>query len=343
MTRLIQIQKENVRRVALVEEPSVRFLRDCSSIYELAQIAMESGKKLGDSARERLQNHLVEYDPFYNGRSEWRLLPPIDHPGARSLSAFWQRSHSHRSARDRQSMHANASEQVTDSMKIFRWGVEGGRPEAGGVGISPAWFHKGTGSALRAHGEPLDVPSYAEDGGEEAENAGVYEISRDGRPYRVGMAVGNEFSDHQFEKKNYLYLEGSKLRSCALGPELVVDYEFESVPVSATVLRDGNPLWSKTFRTGELATCRSLQNIEHHHFKFEAHRRPGDVHVLFFGTDRLSFGDQIRLQDGDIMQIAADGYGRPLRNPVRAEKSKDALISVIPLRWVKPCQNHLLR
>lgn len=69
--------------------------------------------------------------------------------------------------------------------------------------------------------------------------------------------------------------------------------------------------------------CHRLQNIEHHHLKFEAHRRPGDVHVHIFGTDYLSFGDQIRLQDGDLMQMAADGYGRPLRNAVRAEKSKD--------------------
>ncbi len=333
MTRLIQIKKADVRRVALVVEPNVRFLRDCSSIYELAQIAMESGKKLGELAHARLQNELVEYDPIYGGRSEWRLLPPIDHPGepARCLLSGTGLTHIG-SACDRQSMHVHASEQITDSMKIFRWGVEGGRPEAGGVGISPEWFHKGNGSALRAHGEPLDIPNYAEDGGEEAEIAGAYVISQDGRPYRVGLAVGNEFSDHQFEKKNYLYLAGSKLRTCALGPELVVDYEFESVPVTVTILRDGNTLWSKTFRTGEREMCHSLQNIEHHHFKFEVHRRPGDVHVHYFGTDCLSFGDQIKLRDGDIMQIAADGYGRPLRNPVRTEKSTDTPIRVIPLR-----------
>ena len=67
-------------------------------------------------------------------------------------------------------------------------------------------------------------------------------LLRDGRPYRIGMAVGNEFSDHQFEKKNYLNLAGSKLRTCALGPELVVDAEFESVPVAATIERDGKRL-----------------------------------------------------------------------------------------------------
>jgi hypothetical protein len=335
MTRLIQIKKDDVRRVALVDEPNVRLLKDCHSIYELAQIAFDSGKELGELAQSKVQheNDSIEYNILYSGDSEWRLLPPIDQPEdpARCLLSGTGLTHIG-SARDRQSMHANAGEQVTDSMKIYRWGVEGGRPEPGCIGISPEWFHKGTGSALRAHGEPLEIPPYAEDGGEEAEIAGIYEISRDGHPFRIGMAVGNEFSDHQFEKKNYLYLAASKLRTCALGPELVVDYEFGSVPVTATIFRDGNTLWSKTFRTGEREMCHSLQNIEHHHFKFEAHRRPGDVHVHFFGTDCLSFGDQIRLKDGDVMQIFAQGYGRPLRNPARVDRSKDTFIRVISLR-----------
>jgi hypothetical protein len=332
MTRLVQIKNANVRRVGLVDEPKVGLLADCSSIYELARMAIESGQRLTALVHARVQNESIAYDELYEGRSEWRLLPPIDHPEepARCLLSGTGLTHTG-SARDRQSMHATASEQVTDSMKIFRWGVEGGRPEAGSIGVSPEWFHKGNGRSLRAHGEPLDIPSYAEDGGEEAEIAGIYVISRDGRPCRVGMAVGNEFSDHQFEKKNYLYLAASKLRTCALGPELVVDYEFKSVLVAASILRDGNVLWSKTFRTGDREMCHSLQNIEHHHFKFEQHRQPGDVHVHFFGTDCLSFGDQIRLRDGDVMQIAAEGFGRPLRNPVRLEKTKDALRSVTSL------------
>jgi hypothetical protein len=332
MTRLVQMKSANTRRVGLVDEPKVRFLGDGSSIYELAQMAIASGQKLRELVDARVRNESIEYDELYEGHSEWRLLPPIEYPGepARCLLSGTGLTHIG-SARNRQSMHSDANEQVTDSMKIFRWGVEGGRPDAGWIGISPEWFYKGNGSTLRAHGEPLDIPSYAEDGGEEAEIAGIYVISRDGRPYRVGMAVGNEFSDHQFEKKNYLYLAASKLRTCALGPELVVDYEFESVPVTATILREGNVLWSKTFRTGEREMCHSLRNIEHHHFKFEQHRRPGDVHVHFFGTDCLSFSDQIRLRDGDVMQIAAEGFGRPLRNAVRVEKVKDPLRNVTSL------------
>jgi hypothetical protein len=332
MTRLIQIKRGNVRRVALVEEPNIRLLDCCASIYELALVAMGAGLKLSDLARQRTRHETLSYDPIYDGRSEWRLLPAIDHPDepARCLISGTGLTHLG-SARGRQSMHAAANQDLTDSMKMFRWGVEGGRPAEGAVGVSPEWFHKGTGGALRAHGEPLDIPSYAEDGGEEAEIAGVYLVAQDGRPYRIGFAVGNEFSDHQFEKRNYLNLAGSKLRTCALGPELVVDAAFESVPVTATIEREGNLLWTKTFRTGESEMCHSLQNIEHHHFKFEGHRQPRQVHVHFLGTDCLSFSDQIRLQNGDVMQVAAEGYGRPLRNSVRTSKSEHDLVKVIPL------------
>jgi len=332
MTRLVQIKKDNIRRVALVEEPKLRLLENCSSICELAHMAISAGVKLSELARQRARLDAIDYDPIYDGRSEWRLLPAIDHPEepARCLISGTGLTHLG-SARGRQSMHASATDDLTDSMKMFRWGVEGGRPADGNIGIPPEWFHKGTGCALRAHGEPLDIPSYAEDGGEEAEIAGVYVIARDGKPYRIGMAAGNEFSDHQFEKKNYLNLAGSKLRTCALGPELVVDAEFVSVPVTSTIEKNGAVHWTKTFCTGESEMCHSLANIEHHHFKFEAHRRPGDVHVHFLGTDCLSFSDHIRLQDGDVMQVSAEGYGRPLRNSLRIDQSKPALIHVIPL------------
>jgi len=332
MTRLIQIKKGNVRRVALVEEPNIRLLDTCTSIYELAHLAIAAGTKLSDIARQRARQETLDYDAIYSGRSDWQLLPAIDHPdeAARCLISGTGLTHLG-SARNRQSMHEIAPENLTDSMKIFQWGVENGRPPEGSIGVSPEWFYKGTGCTLRAHGEPLDVPPYAEDGGEEAEIAGVYLVAPDGRLYRIGMAVGNEFSDHQFEKKNYLNLAGSKLRTCALGPELVVDPEFQSVPVAATIEREGNVHWTKTFRSGESEMCHSLRNIEHHHFKYEAHRRRGDIHVHFFGTDCLSFSDHIRLQHGDVMQIAVEGYGRPLRNPVRINNSKPALVNVISL------------
>lgn len=330
--RLIQIKKGGVRKVALVEEPNVRLLEGCNSLYELAGSAITAGAKLSDAARQRAAGDLLDYDSIYSGRSEWRLLPAADNPiePARCLISGTGLTHLG-SASDRQAMHEVAVEQLTDSMKIFRWGLEGGRPAPGAIGTPPEWFYKGTGVMLRAHNEPLDIPSYAEDGGEEAEIAGVYLIGPDGRPYRLGMATGNEFSDHQFEKKNYLNLAGSKLRTSALGPELVVDPEFQAIPVKVTIERGAAVLWSKSFGTGETNMCHSLQNIEHHHFKFEIHRRPGDVHVHFFGTACLSFSDGIHLQDGDVMQVAAEHFGRPLRNPVRISKLKSDPITASPL------------
>jgi hypothetical protein len=332
MTRLVQIKRGVVRRVALVQEPHLRALDGCSSVYELANFAIAADVKLSHAAEQRATGQLLDYGDVYSGHSEWQLLPPIDHPEepARCLVSGTGLTHVG-SARNRQAMHAATNEEQTDSMRMFRWGVEGGRPAPGKIGTPPEWFYKGTGNTLRAHGQPLDVPAYAEDGGEEGEIAGIYLIAPDGLPRRVGMTCGNEFSDHRFEKKNYLNLAGSKLRTCSLGPELVVEPEFESVPVEVCIERAGAVLWSKKFRTGEAEMCHSLENLEHHHFKFEAHRRPGDVHVHFFGTDCLSFGDGIRLEDGDVMQVKFEGFGRPLRNPLRVASGVPSLIKVISL------------
>ena len=74
--------------------------------------------------------------------------------------------------------------------------------------------------------------------------------------------------------------------------------------------------------------CTTLSIIT---LRLEAHRRPGDVHVHFFGTDCLSFGAGIRLEDGDMIQVAFDGFGRPLRNPLHVQNSGPTLIEVTSL------------
>lgn len=332
MKRLIQIKRGMVRRVALVEEPRARLIEGCESVYELASIAIVKGMKLSDVVSKRATGDYLDYELIYSGSSDWRLLPPADHPGepARCLISGTGLTHLG-SASDRQTMHAIREEDLTDSMKMFRWGLEGGRPAPGQVGTPPEWFYKGNGTMLRAHGEPLDVPSYSEDGGEEAEIAGIYLVGPDAQPYRIGMALGNEFSDHKFEKTNYLNLAGSKLRTCAIGPELVLQPGFKSPELKVTIERGANVIWSKTLLTGEDAMCHSLQNMEHHHFKYESHRRPGDLHIHFFGTASLSFSDGVRLHQGDVMQIASESFGRGLRNPVRVAESKQDFVRVISI------------
>ena len=65
MTRLIQVKKGSFRRVALVEEPEVRLLDSCSSIFELAHIAIETGIRLIDVARKGARHEAIEYNPIY--------------------------------------------------------------------------------------------------------------------------------------------------------------------------------------------------------------------------------------------------------------------------------------
>jgi len=333
VTRLVQLAKGPDRCVALVDEPHLIPLADHTTIYDLACAAVARGRTLTSLVREEVGSERVDYDPVYEGRSDWRLLTPIDHPGepARCLVSGTGLTHLG-SAKDRNAMHEVAEAELTDSMRMFKWGLEGGRPEPGRIGVPPEWFYKGNGTILRGHGEPLLVPSHAEDGGEEGEIAGIYVVGPDAQVHRIGMCIGDEFSDHVFERKNYLNLAASKLRTCSLGPELVVDPDFRSVAGRITILREEAPLWTKDVRTGEDEMCHSLANIEHHHFKFEAHRRPGDVHIHFFGACSLSFGEGIRLQDGDLMEVGFEGFGRALRNPLRAQKESPKQIPANPLR-----------
>lgn len=340
MTRLVQIGNGSTRRVAVVEEPQLRCLTEVQSVYELALRSLASGRKLSDEVRTLAQGEMLDYDAVYSHTSEWRLLAPVDVPGAPSKLTVSGTGLTHLgSAKDRQAMHAadakkaeETAETITDSMRMFRWGVEGGRPKEGEIGIAPEWFYKGSGAVLRGPFEPLLVPPYAEDGGEEAEIAGIYIVGEDGAPYRIGMAIGNEFSDHQFEKRNYLNLAGSKLRACSVGPELVIDPEFRAIAGEVRIQRGSETVWAKNIETGEENMCHSLANMEHHHFKFEEHRQPGDVHVHFYGAHSLSFGSNIALEDGDWMEVCFDGFGRALRNPIRIEpKDANRLVQVRPL------------
>jgi hypothetical protein len=340
MTRLVQIGNGSTRRVAVVEEPQLRCLTEVQTVYELALRSLASGRKLSDEVRTLAQGETLDYDAVYSGTSEWRLLAPVDVPGAPSKLTVSGTGLTHLgSAKDRQAMHGadakkteETAETITDSMRMFRWGVAGGRPKEGEIGIAPEWFYKGSGAVLRGPFEPLSVPPYAEDGGEEAEIAGIYIVGEDGAPYRIGMAIGNEFSDHQFEKRNYLNLAGSKLRACSVGPELVIDPEFRAIAGEVLILRGSETVWAKNIETGEENMCHSLANMEHHHFKFEEHRQPGDLHVHFYGAHSLSFGSNIALEDGDLMEVRFDGFGRALRNPIRIEpKEANRLVQVRPL------------
>ncbi len=333
-THLVQISDGANLRVAMVDEPHLRCLTNVSSTYDLAQQCLRDNVSMEKYIRETANGETLLYDDVCLGGSPWKLLAPIHVPDEPSRLLISGTGLTHLgSARERQAMHLagdikKPEEAITDSMRMFQWGVENGRPPEGEVGIAPEWFYKGDGSSLRAPYEALEVPFHAEDGGEEAELAGVYIVGQDGEPYRIGIAQGNEFSDHKFEKRNYLNLAGSKLRACSLGPELVIGAAFTDVPGRVRILRAGAVLWEREIASGEQNMCHSLANLEHHHFKFAGHRRPGCVHVHFFGADALSFGSGIVLTDGDVMEVKFEGFGRALRNPVHAETQSNQLCRV---------------
>lgn len=328
--RVVQLTRAAERRLGIVDGGTLRLLRHHSSVHSLATAALDSAIHTRELVERSITAERLDYDAIYQGLSEWRILPAADHPDepARCLVSGTGLTHV-KSAQTRQAMHAAGTE-LTDSARMYQWGVEGGRPAPGAVGVAPEWFYKGPGSILRGHLDPLRVPAHAEDGGEEPEIAGIYIIARSGEPVRIGMAAGNEFSDHRLEKKNYLYLAASKLRTCAVGPELVLDPDFTRVSGTVSIERGGSVLWSRAIHSGEETMCHSLANLEHHHFKFESHRRPGDIHVHFFGADAFSFGEGVRLVDGDVMVVSFDGFGRPLRNPLRVEPGPAALVVAKP-------------
>jgi hypothetical protein len=206
---------------------------------------------------------------------------------------------------------------------MFRMGLERGKPEGGKPGAQPEWFYKGNGTCVAAPGAPLVSPSFAEDGGEEPEIAGIYVIGDDGTPFRVGFALSNEFSDHVTERVNYLWLAHSKLRPAAFGPEIRIGDLPQSVEGHSRIIRNGETIFDKPFLSGEANMSHWIANLEHHHFKYCLFRQPGDVHVHMFGTATLSFADGVRTQAGDVFEIEAPEFGLPLRNPLAvAEEPK---------------------
>lgn len=329
-TRLVQLHHPSQeRKVALVDEPYLQILSGSRSVYDLAMEAIAKEQSLISVIRDRISETTVPYDEVYEGRSEWKLLPAFDHPDNPMLCMVAGTGLTHRnSALNRQMMHVSGENKPTDSMQMYQWGVEGGTPPAGQIGVQPEWFYKGNGSTLRAHAQPLTVPAFGNDGGEEPEIAGIYVIDECGAPYRIGFCSGNEFSDHIMEKKNYLYLAPSKLRECSIGPELVLDASFHVFEGEVSVTRNGENLWSSSIRSGEENMSHNLANLEYHHFKYPGHRIPLQAHVHFFGADAFSFGNQVKLQDGDIMSVSWQGMGRPLRNPISVKHEAEAPVQI---------------
>ena len=259
-----------------------------------------------------------------------RLALPISHPDPAHMHLTGTGLTHLGSAAARDAMHAklDGAEALTDSMKMFRMGLEEGRPGAGEIGVQPEWFYKGNGHTARAPGAALTSPGFALDGGEEPEIAGIYLIAADGTPARVGWALANEFSDHVTERINYLYLAHSKLREASFGPEILVGDLPADVRGTSRVWRGGQVIFEAPFLSGEANMSHTLANLEHHHFKYALFRQPGDLHVHMFGTATLSFAAGLVPQAGDVFEIEAAEFGLPLCNPLAVAAAVPGAVAV---------------
>lgn len=332
--RLVQFKDgDGARRVASVapDGRTLQLLAGVSYVYEIALDAARRKISLEAVVEQRAGAESTDYDEVVR---EGRLLPPLDHPDPyHCLISGTGLSHLG-SAAARDSMHVKLKQseaEMTDSMKMFKWGMEGGKPAPGAIGVAPEWFYKGDGRCVVAPEQPLELPAYALDGGEEVEIVGLYVIGDGGEVLRVGFALGNEYADHVMERQNYLYLAHSKLRQCAYGPELLLGTLPASVAGKARLLRDGREIWAEDWLSGEDNMCHSVANLEHHHFKYRDFRNPGDVHVHFFGAATGSFTKKIETRIGDVFEISAPDFGRRLRNPLGPARDPSAKIAVKPL------------
>jgi len=330
--RLIQFFEQGHRHVGVVDGESVDVVDGVATVYELALQADRSDVNLAAVIAEQSCSRSVDYEELVRER---RLLVPLDHPDPAHQTVSGTGLTHLGSAQARDSFHAKSAEQAseteTDSMKLFRLGIDGGKPPAGQISVQPEWFYKGSGHNVIAPEQELPVPDFALDGGEEAEIAGLYVIGQSGRVLRVGFTLGNEFSDHVMERQNYLYLAHSKLRACSYGPELLTGELPDHVEGQVRILRDGVELWQDSFLTGERNMSYRIRDLEQHHFKYPGFRIPGDVHCHYFGTATLSASAGIRIQQRDVVEISAPVFGRPLRNSIGASSGMQASVECHPL------------
>lgn len=287
------------------------------SVYALAMEAAGSDKSLASVIEAHGLGDAIDLEKAY---AEARFLPPITHPDAAHLHLTGTGLTHLGSAATRDSMHKKtteaAEETLTDSMKMFKMGIEGGKPKDGEKGVQPEWFYKGNGHGAAAPGAALVSPSFALDGGEEPEMAGIYVIANDGSPFRIGFALSNEFSDHVTERINYLYLAHSKLRPASFGPEIRIGAAPDDIRGTSRIKRGDKVIFEKPFLSGEANMSHTFANLEYHHFKYGLFRAPGDVHVHMFGTATLSFAEGIKPEAGDVFEIEVAEFGLPLRNPL---------------------------
>ena len=287
------------RRVGVVDSDRVVDVTsgdmDMRFVVDVFTAAQRTGRSLTEflgeaTAKDSLRSFsLDELLATCPGGSQPFLHPPLDHADPhRVLVSGTGLTHTG-GMKSRDQMHKEAfgrrcQRRLPRRWKNFRqirpgcsrWGLPVGSRHVGQRGAEAGVvLQRERLGACEGPNDSLLIPDFTQDGGEEPEMAGLYIVGEDGQPYRLGFTLGNEWSDHAVERVNYLYLAPSKLRTCAIGPELNTDFAFDTLDLSCSVSRNGETIYrSGPLLSGEENMCHSLANCEDHHFKYAQHRRP---------------------------------------------------------------------
>jgi hypothetical protein len=182
------------------------------------------------------------------------------------------------------------------------------------------WTYLGLGTSLRGHGDPVPIPEEQAVAQPIGDIAGLYIISPDGAPRRVGVATGTAFRG-----------PGFPVRSNVLGPELILDPAIASVEGSAALYRDDSRVWSQTLSSQGAPLLYALAAAEPDHFRYSDHHRPGDAHVHFIGARLFSARENAPLQDGDRCEVTWEGLGKPLIHSVKMDRYEERRLVASPL------------
>ncbi len=168
------IQYETVsgqRRVGVVDADRVSTIADTATVRELALAAIAAGHGLAAEAEAR--GMADGLDSLSELLAAGRVLPPLDHEDpAHCLITGTGLTHTG-SADTRNAMHeagqAKSDEhKLTDSMKVFNWGLEGGRPAPGQAGRTTGMVLQGRRSYRRPARRRDSCPGFRQGSGRRA-------------------------------------------------------------------------------------------------------------------------------------------------------------------------------
>src|ERR1700756_4598481 len=142
--RLVQFRERDGRRglAVLAEDGSARLVEGAATTYELATRAIAEKLSLEALVARLGLGGAVD---IRQALAEKRVLAPLDHPDPAHLVVTGTGLTHLGSAEGRDAMHKKLSGGaggLTDSMRMFKLGLEGGKPAPGQQGVQPEWFYK---------------------------------------------------------------------------------------------------------------------------------------------------------------------------------------------------------